>query len=115
MRKHALSETQSRELQHRFSTSCDILRQCPHLHHSSTGSLDLARDAVGGGRNDEGPPEVDVPDILESEAGVDAGVGWVGFGGAGLHTSGGYIGRADGRVASSFSSSGSSWIRSISI
>ena len=75
MRKHALSETQSRELQHRFSTSCDILRQCPHLHHSGTGSLDLARDAVGGGRNDEGPPEVDFPDILESEAGVDAGVG----------------------------------------
>ena len=113
MRKRALSETQSRELQHRFSTSCDILRQCPHLRHSSTGSLDLARDAFGGGRNDEGPPEVDVPDILE--AGVDAGVGWVGFGGAGLDTSRGDRERADGRVASSFSSSGSSWIRNISI
>ena len=82
MRKRALSETQSRELQHRFSTSCDILRQCPHLHHSGTGSLDLARDAVGDGLKDDGPHEVDVPDMLESEAGVDAGVGWAGFGGA---------------------------------
>ena len=103
-----LSETQSRELQHRFSTSCDILRQCPHLHHSGTGSLDLARDAVGGGLKDEGPPEVDVPDMLDSEAKVDVGVGWVGFGGAGLDTSGGDRERADVRVASSFSSSGSS-------
>ena len=86
MRKRALSETQSQELQHQFSTSCDILRQCPPLHHSGTGSLDLARDAVGGGLKDEGPPEVD---MLESEAGVDAGVGWAGFSGAGLDTSGG--------------------------
>ena len=88
MRKRALSETQSLELQHRFSTSCDILRQCPHLHHSGTGSLDLSIDAVGG-LKDEGPREVDVPDMLESEAGVDAGVDWAGFGGAGLDTSGG--------------------------
>lgn len=115
MRKRALSETQSLELQHRFSTSCDILRQCPHLHHSGTGSLDLAIDAVGGGLKDEGPPEVDVPDMLESEAGVAAGVDWAGFGGAGLDTSGGDREREDGRAASSFSSSGSSWIRSISI
>ena len=91
MRKRALSETQSRELQHRFSTSCDILRQCRHLHHLGTGSLDFARHAVGGGLNDEGPPEVDVPDMLESEAGVNAGVGWAGFCGAGLDTSGGEI------------------------
>ena len=44
---------------------------------------------VSGGLNDEGPPEVDVPDVLESEAGVNAGVGWAGIGGAGLDTSGG--------------------------
>ena len=91
MRKRALSETQSRELQHRFSTSCDILRQCPHLHHSGTGSLDLARDAVGDGLKDDGPHEVDVPDMLESEAGVNARVDWAGFSGAGLDTSGGGI------------------------
>ena len=48
------------------------------------------------------------PDMLDSEAGVDVGVDWVGFSGAGLDTSGGDRGRADGRVASSFSSSGSS-------
>ena len=89
MRNRALSETQSRELQPRFSTSCDILQQCPHLHHSGTGSLHLARHVVGGGLNDEGPPEVDVPDVLESEAGVNAGVGWARIGGAGLDTSGG--------------------------
>ena len=72
------------------------------MHHSGTGSLDLARDAVGGGLNDEGPPEVDVPDMLKSEAGVDAGVGWAGFGGAGLDTSGGGDReRADGGVAPS--------------
>ena len=73
------------------------------MHHSGTGSLDLARDAVGGGLNDEGPPEVDVPDMLKSEAGVDAGVGWAGFGGAGLDTSGGGGDRerADGGVAPS--------------
>ena len=110
MRKGALTETHSRELQHRFTTSCDILRQCPHLHHLGTGSLDLARDDVGGGLNDEGPPEVDVPDMHESEAGMDAGVkvGWAGFGGAGLDTSEGNTEREDGAVASSSSSSGSS-------
>ena len=74
LRKRALSETHSRELQHRFSTSCDSLKQCPHLHHSGTGSFDLARDAVDGGLNDEGQPEVDAPDMLKSVAGMDAGV-----------------------------------------
>ena len=59
------------------------------MHHSGTGSLDLAIDAVGGGLKDEGPPEADVPDMLESEAGVDAGVDWAGFSGAGLDTSAG--------------------------
>lgn len=92
---------------------CDILRQCSHLQHSGTGSIDLARDAVSGGLKDEGPSEVDVPDMLESGAGVDTGVkvGWSGFGGAGLDTSEGDTKRADGSVSSS--SSGSS--RSISI
>lgn len=91
----------------------DILQQCSHLHHSGTGSIDLARDAVSGGLRDEGPSEVYVPDMLESEAGVDTvvKVGWAGFGGAGLDTSEGDTKRADGSVSSS--PSGSS--RSISI
>ena len=63
------------------------------MHHSGTSSLDLARHAVGGGLNDEGPPEVDVLDMLESEAGVDAGVGWAGIGGDGLDTRRGGIER----------------------
>ena len=85
------------------------------MDHSGTGSFDLARNAVGGdGLNEESPPEVDVPDVLESEAGVDAGVtvSWVGFGGAGLDTSEGDTDRA---VALSSSPSRSSWMRSISI
>ena len=50
-------------------------------------------------------PEVDIPDMLESEAGVDAGVkvGWARFGGAGLDTPERDTERADGAVASSSS------------
>ena len=88
------------------------MRQCPYLHHSGTGSFDLARDAVGGGLNDEGQPEVDAPDVLKSVAWMDAGVK---VGGAGLDSSEGDTERAGGTVASSLSSSGSSWIRSIFI
>ena len=55
--------------------------------------------------------------MLKSVAGMDASVkvGWAGFGGAGLDTSEGDTERAGGTVASSLSSSGSSWIRSIFI
>ena len=49
-----LSETQLLDLQHRFSISCGVQRQWPHLHHSGSGSVDLRTStAVGGGANEE--------------------------------------------------------------